>query len=467
MDKSTKIVATLGPSSESQEMIGRLVDAGADVFRLNAKHGMQEWHLMMISRIRSVVKLKEKQVAILIDLQGPETRIGRFKSGRVFLKAGGNVTITSAGELGDESTIILKDVHVLNALQPGQKLFLNDGNIELELVSKGKNKLVASVVRGGELSDNKSINFPDIELDNPVLTAMDREYIKLGLEHKVEFFALSFVRSAKDVESLRKLLKGAKAQVVSKIELPASVRRFDEILAVSDAIMIGRGDLGVEIKLPNVPLVQKEIIRKCRIAGKPVITATQMLESMIINPSPTRAEVSDVANAILDGTDAVMLSAESASGKYPVEAVAMMRSIDAAISKGAQSFRLSHKLPFSTTDAISQAVDALSNNPLDFSGIVLLTETGRTARAVAKFRPSQPIFALTQDITVANQLALVWGVRPILMKLKMKDSSLVFSQTLQFLKKGMYLKAGQKVICVSGSIMGRENLTNTVSIYSV
>lgn len=359
---------------------------------------------------------------------------------------------------------------VLSSLQKGQRFFMNDGNLEFEVSSVEKHSVWAKVIRGGILSNQKSVNFPTIELDVPVIVEKDLQYISLGIEQKVDFFALSFVRRAKDIEELRAILKKKKSdiQIVAKIERPQAVEKFDEILQASDAIMIGRGDLGVEIPLQQVPIVQKDIIKRCREAGKPVITATQMLESMINSPRPTRAEVSDVANAIMDGTDAVMLSAESASGNYPIEAVEMMRSIDAeVISKGHSLPRLPHQKPKTTTEAISQAIDTLSHNPLNFKAIVLLTETGRTARSVSKFRPVQPIYALTRSKHVANQLSLVWGVMPIISNLKGKSADEVAREAFTVLKKDKVVVKGDSVICVSGAIIGQENLTNSITIRTV
>ncbi len=465
----TKIVATVGPSTESEEMLGKLVDSGANVFRLNLKHNTIEWHSSMIQKIRKVSSRKNANIGILLDLKGPEITIGTFRKGSISLSQGQKVTLTDAKQ-GDDNTIILNNLGILRSLRPGHRFFMDDGNIEFEVLSSKKNELYAKVVRGGILSDNKSVNFPDIELDVPVLVEQDLKYVNLGMEHDVDFLALSFVSKSSDIVSLRKILDKKKSgiHIIAKIERPQAVENFDSILSVSDGIMIGRGDLGVEIPLPQVPLVQKEIIRKCRESGKPVITATQMLESMVSSQRPTRAEVSDVANAIIDGTDAIMLSAESASGAYPKEAVEMMAQIDSTVrEKSMIPHRLGHQKPSTTTEAISQAVDTLSHFALDFKAIVLLTETGRTARAISKFRPQQPIFAITRSPIVANQLSLVWGVESRVMKIGYKDSDGVFRQAMLRLKEEKLLSKGDSVLCVCGSLMGRENLTNTVTISKV
>lgn len=465
--KRTKIVATAGPSSESEDMLHRLIDAGVNVFRLNLKHNTPEWHTAMISRIREASRKKNQYIGILLDLQGPEIRIGTFRNGSITLHEGEKVAFTDLGETGGENRIILNNRTILSSLAKGDRFFIDDGAFEFSVAATKKHTVTAKVLRGGVLRSNKSVNFPNLKVDVPVLLKRDHDYIKLGIKNGVDFFALSFVRNASDIKSLRKTLQKARSatNIIAKIERPQAVHNFDEILEASDGIMIGRGDLGIEIPLPKVPIVQKEIIRKCREAAKPVITATQMLESMIMSIRPTRAEVSDVANAIIDGTDAVMLSAESATGLHPVEAVSIMAEIDRTVEQQEiRAPRMAHRKSESQTEAISQAVDTLTHHALDFKAIALLTETGRTARMTSKFRPRQPIYACTQDETVARQLSLTWGVYPIVMSLTGRSNESLFEELLIKLRKQNHLKKGDKVICVSGSILGKENMTNSINI---
>ncbi|MBI2134158.1 pyruvate kinase [Candidatus Woesearchaeota archaeon] len=431
----TKIVATVGPSCESVLMLSRLVDAGTDLFRLNTKHNTLSWHSMMIDRIKSVGRQRGKKQGIILDLQGSEICTGSFEGGQIQLNDRDLILITDKGDIGNESRIILKDSGVLKA------------------------------IRGGVLFDRRSVNLPETIIDLPVLTMSDKEFVNLGIQKGVDFFALSFVRNSKDIMFLRKMTS---IKIISKIERAQAISNFPEILSSSDAIMIGRGDLGVEIPLPLVPLVQKDLIQQCRESGKPVITATQMLESMIKSRMPTRAEVSDVANAVLDGTDAIMLSAESATGRYPVEAVKMMGEIDRAVQSGSvRPARLQYRKPVSLIEAISQAVDTLSSNPLDFKAIVLLTETGRTARMIARFRPGLPIYAVTENDDAARALNLVWGVNASVMKFGRMESEKAFVKVISELKRKKKVSAGDNIICVSGQIIGKENMVNSIVINKV
>ncbi len=462
----TKIVATIGPASQTTEKISELLDAGARVFRLNLKHNTRDWHSKMIHRIRTVAKSKKINVGILLDIKGPEIRIGKFEQGHALLEPGNEITLTSKGELGNRKKIIVKNQELIESLKPGHTFYIDDGYFEFSVKKAGK-EVVAKIVRGGVLHDNKSMNFPELNLEIPTIGPEDRLNVKLGIKHKVEFFALSFVRDEKDIQLLRKIT-GPKIQIISKIERPAAITNFDQILEASDAIMVARGDLGIEIPLHMVPIVQKMLIAKSRDSGKPVITATQMLESMIGNSRPTRAEVSDVANAIIDGTDAVMLSAESASGKYPVQAVKMMSEIDRDVNNAQVNvYRPVHVKPRSTTEAIAQAVDTLSRNPLNFKAIILLTETGRTARAIAKFHPSQPIYAYTENPLTEGQLALAWGVTGKYMSFKGKTQEKIFRDVLTELGKSKELKKGDYTICICGKNIGKENLTNSITILQV
>lgn len=461
----TKIVATVGPSCESVLMLSRLVDAGTDLFRLNTKHNTLSWHSMMIDRIKSVGRQRGKKQGIILDLQGSEICTGSFEGGQIQLNDRDLILITDKGDIGNESRIILKDSGVLKAIRPGAVFYMDDGNVKFEAVSRSGKGVMARVLRGGVLFDRRSVNLPETIIDLPVLTMSDKEFVNLGIQKGVDFFALSFVRNSKDIMFLRKMTS---IKIISKIERAQAISNFPEILSSSDAIMIGRGDLGVEIPLPLVPLVQKDLIQQCRESGKPVITATQMLESMIKSRMPTRAEVSDVANAVLDGTDAIMLSAESATGRYPVEAVKMMGEIDRAVQSGSvRPARLQYRKPVSLIEAISQAVDTLSSNPLDFKAIVLLTETGRTARMIARFRPGLPIYAVTENDDAARALNLVWGVNASVMKFGRMESEKAFVKVISELKRKKKVSAGDNIICVSGQIIGKENMVNSIVINKV
>ncbi|ACM22156.1 pyruvate kinase [Geotalea daltonii FRC-32] len=412
--RKTKIIATLGPSSSSEKMITRLMDAGVDVFRLNFSHGSQQEKRALITTIRALSDRKKVAIAILADLQGPKIRTGRMADGAIRLVKGEKLDITTDEVLGRPGLISTIYKALPHDVKPGSKILLDDGMIELKVVSISGNVVHCNIVEGGMLKDLKGINLPGVAVSAPSLSDKDRADLEFCLEMGVDFVALSFVRQASDVEGIKEIIrgKGLNTPVVAKIEKPEALRNFNSILAVTDAVMVARGDLGVELSAERVPLVQKSIIRACNEVGKPVITATQMLESMIVHARPTRAETSDVANAILDGTDAVMLSGETASGAYPIEAVRTMAKIALDIEH-AELWRIpaikqvhSDNVPEAVAEASCHAASTLKAKAL-----VVFTQSGNTAALISKFRPQLPIIAFTPFPEIQRRLALYWGVK--------------------------------------------------------
>ncbi|MCT4332866.1 pyruvate kinase [Paracoccus sp. YLB-12] len=409
--RNVKIVATLGPASSSKEMIRALFDAGADVFRLNMSHGSHDDHRARHATIREIEAETGRPIAILADLQGPKLRVGPFETGAHDLEVGDKFRFDLDTAKGDSTRVQLPHPEIFQALEPGSELLVNDGKIRLTVDECGPDFANCTVTVPGTISDRKGVNVPDVVLPLAALSDKDRADLEFACELGVDWLALSFVQRAEDVEEARRLAKG-RAAVLSKIEKPAAVRAFDEILKVSDGIMVARGDLGVELPVHSVPPIQKRLVRHCRAAAKPVIVATQMLESMIDSPMPTRAEVSDVANAIYEGADAVMLSAESAAGSYPVEAVTTMdsvaRSVEAdpnyrAIIEASRAAKL-----HSVADAIVTAAREIAETT-DIAAICAFTQSGTTVGLVARERPRVPILAMSPVDTVLRRMALTWG----------------------------------------------------------
>jgi pyruvate kinase len=414
--RNVKIVATLGPASSTKEMIRSLFEAGADVFRLNMSHGSHDDHRERYNTIREIEAETGRPIAILADLQGPKLRVGPFASGPQDLAVGDKFRFDLDKTLGDKTRVQLPHPEIFAALVEGSELLVNDGKIRLTVESCGSDYAECVVTVAGTISDRKGVNVPDVVLPLAALSDKDRADLEFACELGVDWLALSFVQRAEDVEEAKTLAKG-RAAVLSKIEKPAAVRAFDEILAVSDGIMVARGDLGVELPVYSVPPIQKRLVRLCRSAAKPVIVATQMLESMIDSPMPTRAEVSDVANAIYEGADAVMLSAESAAGSFPIEAVRTMdnvaRSVEAdknyrSIIEAARKASLS-----SVTDAIVTAAREIAETT-DVAAICAFTQSGKTVNLVARERPRVPIIALSPLESVTRRLVLTWGTHCVI-----------------------------------------------------
>jgi pyruvate kinase len=413
--RNTKIVATLGPASSSSDVLSQLFRAGADVFRLNFSHGSHDDHLARINTIRALEKNVDRPIGILLDLQGPKLRVGKFADGHVRLQVGQAFKLDLDPAQGDNTRVALPHREIFAALQPGTQLLVDDGKIRLDVVSCDAVSAQTRVVVGGQLSDRKGVNVPSVVLPLSAMTAKDHEDLTFGLEHGVDWVALSFVQRAEDIHEIRALI-GDKAKIVAKLEKPAAIADLDAIIAATDAVMVARGDLGVEVPAEQVPAIQKRIVRACRRAGKPVIVATQMLESMINTPTPTRAEASDVATAVYDGADAVMLSAESASGAYPVEAVAMM---DRIITQTEADPHYREVIEASRTapepdpaNAIGMAARAVCGL-LHATVLVAYTSSGYSAMRMSRERPATSIIGMTPNQATARRMALIWGVHAV------------------------------------------------------
>ena len=437
LTRRTKIVATIGPATESPEQLRRLIEAGATTFRLNFSHGDHSEHAARIATIRQVGHELGIHVGILQDLQGPKIRLGRFKDGPITVAKGDRFTLTSRNVACTQEIATVTYDKLADEVMAGSRILLDDGRVEMvvDSVDKPEQTLYCTVTVGGVLSNNKGVNFPDVQLSIRALTDKDRTDLAFGLKQGVDWVALSFVRNPSDMLEIKELIAGHghATPVVAKIEKFEAIDQIDDILHLCDGVMVARGDLGVEMPAEEVPLLQKELIRKCNSLGIPVITATQMLDSMVSCPRPTRAEVSDVANAILDGTDAVMLSNESAVGDFPVEAVATMDTVARRIERDYPRRILDSHMATTIPNAICQAVSTVARQ-LDAAAILPLTNSGATARNVSKFRPSTPILAITNDDKVARQLQLVWGVHPLLLD-EMNSSSSTFLEAMRLARQ--------------------------------
>ena len=469
--RKTKIVCTIGPASGSEGMIEKLALAGMNVARLNFSHGTYEQHASHIEAICRVSSKLSLPLAILQDLPGPKIRTGRLKEETVWLKEGDDFILTNKQVVGDEHIASVSLASLPNDVSPGNIIFLNDGAIKLEVVSTTNSEIRSKVVVGGILAPKRGVNIPGVRLNVPSITDEDLSHLLFGLEHGVDFVALSFVREAAAVLQVRQFLqaKGADVPLIAKIEKHEAVGNIDEIIAEADGIMIARGDLGVEIPLKRVPLVQKEIISKCNRVGKPVIVATQMLQSMIHSPYPTRAEVSDVANAILDGTDAIMLSGETAIGKYPEEATLMMRRIAIETEMALPYHRiLSEKaetiIP-QTDDAISYAACHIAEQ-LGAVGIIAYTTSGSTAQRVAKYRPKAPILAIAPKDSVRKKLALYWGVYPYQVP-EYTSVEEMFEQGAQLAIRLGLAKSGDLVVVTAGVPLRVPGSTNMLKVQKI
>jgi len=467
----TKIVATVGPASADRAMLLALMEAGADVFRLNFSHGSHADLATVVAIIRDLSRHRRRAVAILGDLQGPKIRTGRMRDGQMVLTAGDSVTITTAEVLGGDGVIPTVYRELPHDVRPGDCILMDDGLLELVVEMIAGDDVRCRVVVGGVLKDRKGINLPGVAVSAPALTDKDRADLEFCMEQALDYVALSFVRSAAEVVRLKEILhqKESSLKVIAKIEKPEAVDDFESILAVSDGIMVARGDLGVELNPERVPLIQKHIIRLCNRAGKPVITATQMLESMINSPRPTRAETSDVANAILDGTDAVMLSAETASGCYPREAVAMMVRVAQNVEADPElRERMYQALPEergyrSLPEAIGQAACQVAA-AVGAAAILAFTQTGSTAALVSKYRPPVPIYAVTPSQAVRRRLALYAGVRSLRVDIEGDTEAQIRSVEAAVLAAGV-LKKGDVVVITMGSPVSDPGTTNLLKIH--
>jgi len=472
MLRKTKIVATIGPSSEQVDVLTRLIEAGVDVCRLNFSHGTHEEHRQRIENIREAGRRVGKDVGIMVDLRGPEIRIGTFEHGKIDLREGDLFTLTTEPCVGNQERVWVQYAGIVNDVTEGGYLLLDDGNLTFQAVEITPTEVRCRVIVGGTLSDRKKVNLPGTKVSLPALSDKDIEDIRFGVEMGVDFVAGSFIRKAEDVLHIRRVIEeaGGHQQIISKVESQEGFDNLESILQVSDGLMVARGDLGVEVPTEEVPLMQKRMIERANAMGKPVITATQMLESMVTRPRPTRAEASDVANAIMDGTDAVMLSAESAAGKFPVEAVRTMANIarrtEAALD---HSHMLMSRGRFGRMDSVTEAIShatVTTAHDLGAAAIVSATTSGFTARMVSKYRPACPIIAVTPDPRVARQLRLVWGVVPIVRPEAEGTDDLTQRAVEGALISGL-VKNGDLVVITAGLPVGVQGTTNLLKVHTV
>jgi pyruvate kinase len=463
--RSAKIVATLGPASADPATIRTLFEAGADVFRLNLSHGAQDGHRAVIAAIRALEREVARPIGILTDLQGPKLRVGKIKDGAVELKPGARYRLDLETAPGDAARAPLPHPEVFAALRKDHEILIDDGRIRLRVTSHGHDHANLRVLVGGRLSDNKGVNVPGTVLALSPLTAKDRADLRFALDAGADFVGLSFVQRPEDVAEARRLIAG-RAGVVSKIEKPAALDRLGEIVGLSDAVMVARGDLGVELPPEDVPAAQKRIVRHCREAGRPVIVATQMLESMIAAPQPTRAEASDVATAVYDGADAVMLSGETATGKYPKEAVAMMNRIIERSERDPLYRGLMdavHGEPEKTdADAITAAARQVAQT-ISAAAIVTYTTSGSTTLRAARLRPSVPILSLTENPATARRLALAWGVHGVVSEDVRDFADMVDKAAARALAEG-FAQKGDRLVITAGVPFGTPGATNVLRI---
>jgi pyruvate kinase len=469
---NTKIVATLGPSSNTREIVSGLFDAGVDVFRLNASHGTPEEHRSRIALVREIAAERGVHVGVLLDLQGPKIRLGEFENGGCVLDTGATFTITTEPVSGNCERASTGYTQFARDVKRGDRVLLADGAVELTVISTDGTAAVCKVVSGGRVSDRKGINLPGVQVSTPSLTRKDLADLRSGLEAGVDMVALSFVRKRDDLLRLRHFLEEQEKPlpIVAKIEKPEAWTRFDEILEETDGVMVARGDLGVEMALEKVPFIQKQIIERSRNRGRFVITATQMLESMVENPTPTRAEVSDVANAIYDGTDAVMLSAETSAGKHPVESARMMSRIAIEAEQALHWTLLGGFTPAASGDECPSRGEIIAEaacriaNVSRAAAIVVFTATGGSARLIARYRPPVPVYAFTPNAETARQLSVIFGLRPILTpQYESTDHMLdLMNATLIEQKRA---EPGNPVVFVAGQPIGVPGTTNMVKLH--
>jgi pyruvate kinase len=463
--RKVKILATLGPASSSPEMIRALAEAGADAFRINMSHGSQAEKAKLVEAVRALEKSFHRPSTIVFDLQGPKLRVGKFKGGSAELVAGHMFVLDRKKEPGDATRVELPHPELFEAVKKDARLLIDDGKIRLRVVGVEADKIAALVEVGGKVSDSKGVNVPDVLIPIPALTKKDREDLAFALEQGADFIALSFVQRPEDVAEARELV-GDKAALLAKIEKPQAIDRLDEILELADAVMVARGDLGVELPPEGVPPLQNRIVAAARQAGKPVVVATQMLESMIVSPTPTRAEVSDVANAIYEGADAVMLSAESAAGAFPVEAVAMMDKIGRSVEADPVYAARVH---FTETPAEATTADALSESAAQIVEIIgaramaCYTSSGSTARRIARERAHVPTLAMTASMKVARRLGLQWGVHAVHTRDVNNFEEMVGTAKRMVLRHHL-AEGGDKVLLMAGVPFKTSGSTNVIHV---
>lgn len=470
--RKTKIICTLGPAVDNEDILRKLMLRGMDVARINFSHGTLEEHQVRVDRFKRIKDELRLPVPLLLDTKGPEIRTGKFASGEVTLKEGDSFVLVNEDIVGDEtkSTITYKELY--RDVKKGGRILINDGLVELEVTAVKGRDIWCTVLNGGVIGNNKGINVPNAEIHLPSITQKDIDDIIFGIGNEFDFIAASFVRKAADVIEIKKVLEkhgGQGIKVIAKIENREGIQNFDEIMKVADGIMVARGDLGVEIPVEEVPVVQKQLIETCYRNGKPVITATQMLDSMIRNPRPTRAEASDVANAIYDGTSVIMLSGETAAGKYPVETLEMMCKIAEKAESARDYWKRFSTMQYDTLASVTNAIShATCTTALDLqaSAIITVTQSGHTARMISRFRPACPIIATTTDPRVHRQLMLSWGVIPFLVKEAFSTDEMFEVGVEKALESGL-VKNGELVVITAGVPVGISGTTNILKVHIV
>jgi pyruvate kinase len=471
--RKTKILATLGPASNDVNLIKEMIRAGMDAARVNFSHGTYESHGTLIGKLKEAREALDKHIPLILDTKGPEIRIKSFDTDKVYLEQGAEFTLTTNDIVGNQSIVAVTYPDLPNDLQVGSRVMIDDGLIEMKVTGLTKTDIKCVLINSGFLSARKGVNIPDTQINLPSLADRDIEDIKFGIKHDFDYVAASFVRTANDVMNIRKVLEengGGNIKIIAKIENREGVNNLEDILSAADGIMVARGDMGIELPPEEVPIVQKDMIRKCNLVGKPVITATHMLESMTANPRPTRAEANDVANAIFDGTDVLMLSGETASGQYPAEAVRMMARIaqqaERHINYSEKFGNLHQNINKNITHAMSYAAVTTAID-LGAACIVAITDTGFASRMVSRCRPNFPVLAVTADDTVCRQLNLIWGTMPMLSENPFEGDNEVFDVAEEMAIKSGLVKAGETIIAIAGVPIGIAGTTNTMKVRTV
>lgn len=468
--RKTKIICTIGPACRDEETITQMIEAGMNVARLNFSHADHEHHKETIDMLKAIRKKMDVPLAILLDTKGPEVRVKSFEKGKCEIVDGQTFTLTTREVKGTNEIVTVNFAKFATSLKSGDIVLIDDGKLSLEVQEASETDVVCTVTHGGMISDRKSINVPNVHLDFPPLSDTDKADLLFGIEQDVDFVAASFIRDASDVLAIRKFLNyngGHSIKIISKIENMEGIDNFDEILENSDGIMVARGDMGVEIEFERLPGIQKRFIKKCYQAGKIVITATQMLESMISNPSPTRAEITDVANAVFDGTSAVMLSGETAAGKYPVRACLAMAKIALQAQEDALAMEVFKTIPtpidaFDISNAVCDAACRAAND-IAAKAIIALTKTGQTARGMSKYRPCQSIVATTPDVKTYHQLAMSWGVYPVVARY-IEDQNKLLQHAVDCAKQIDMVHNGDNVVIAAGVPIGATGGTNMIKV---
>lgn len=468
-DRRAKIVATIGPATREEKNLEKAIKAGMNVARLNFSHGSHEDHLKVIHSLRKLSSELRAPVAILQDLQGPKVRVGKFENGKIEIKPGDRLVVTTAAVLGKPGLIPSDFKELPMACVPGTRILLDDGLMEIQVLQVRGEEIDVEVIYGGILKDRKGMNLPGVNLPVDAMTPKDFEDLEFGLANKVDYVALSFVRHARDIRKLREIIESKKsnAKIVAKIEMVEALENLEEICRLSDVVMVARGDLAVEVGQSRLPGFQKRIIQVCNQLGKPVITATQMLDSMVENPRPTRAEITDVANAVLDGSDALMLSAESASGKHPFKCIRTMHEIITEVERNEEEYyKLSLESEYLSTPGAIAASASLTALKLNATAIICLTTSGKTANIISNFRPKARVISVTQHMDVLNSMELMWGIQTLLIK-PYKTMEDILTQVDQLLITHGLAKTGDRVILTLGQPIAQGAKTNSIYVHTV